>query len=139
MDVEKTIWDPVVNYLRNNKRLDLLIESPRSQPFEVITIQTDHIVIRFSKSRNLLKLEKERFISAYKMLEENEGKWVKIGARRVETKLDTIEGRIKNDYNGDMNGLSTAPWIAAILVKTFRNIIFNEKKRGQALMMAKTY
>ena len=138
MDVEKTIWDTIINCIKDNKKLGLLSESPKSQSFEIITIQTDYIVIRFSKSGNLLKLEKEMFISAYKILEENVGKWIKIGASRTETKLDTLEGRIKNDYNGDMNGLSTAPWIATILVETFSNIIFNDKKKGQALMMTKT-
>lgn len=131
------LWDSIVKYIRKNKTLQLLSESSKSQQFEIITVYPDYIVIRFSKSGNHLKLEKERFTSAYKMLEENKGKWVNIGARRVETKYDTLEGRVKNDYNGDLNGLSTAPWLAAILVGTFGDIIFNDKKRGQALMMTK--
>ena len=32
-----------------------------------------------------------------------------------------------------MNGLSTAPWIAAILVNSLDNIEFNNKSRGQAI------
>ena len=68
------------------------------------------------------------------MLEENRGNWIKIGASRANSNPDTLEGKIKMDHNNKMNGLSTAPWVAAILVNTFEDIIFNEKKKGQALM-----
>ena len=69
------------------------------------------------------------------MLKENKGDWIRLGANRTQANPGTLEGRIKKEHDGKMNGLSTAPWIATILVKTFDNILFNEKKRGQAIMM----
>lgn len=129
------IWESIVTYLSQNSMIDLLSKSKKSQPFMVADIKEDYVKIQFSSSQNTLKLEKSRFISAYEMLKENKGKWVRIGASRIDSSPDTLEGRIKNDFNGRMNGLSTAPWIATILVNTFDDIVFNEKKKGQALMM----
>ncbi|MCM1566077.1 MAG: hypothetical protein NC238_09060 [Dehalobacter sp.] len=69
------------------------------------------------------------------MLKEHRGDWVRIGASRTNTDPDTLEGRIKNDFGGKMNGLSTAPWVASILVGAFNYIIFNAQERGQAIKM----
>ena len=69
------------------------------------------------------------------MLEEKSGIWVELGASRINTRPNTLEGRIKLEFNGKLNGLSTVSWIAAILVKVFNNIKFNYEAKGQALIM----
>lgn len=129
------IWSSVTDSLERGEVLDILAPSPKSQPFKIVEIKPGLLRIKFLESGSYLKLERKRFISAYKMLEENMEHWVDIGATRTNTKLGTLEGRIKQDYNDDMNGLSTATWIAKILVKVFENIEFNGKKKGQALRM----
>lgn len=134
---EDRIWASIVKYLSKNKKLHLLSESSKSLSFKIIKLQMDNIFINFPRSGYLLKLEKQRFISGYKMLKDSEGKWVKIGANRTIPKKETLEWTIKKHFDGKMNGLMTAPWIAAILVGAFKNIVFNNKKKGQALMMEK--
>lgn len=129
------IWGIIIDTINIGERFDLLSPSPKSQPFKIVEADPDRIKIKYLESGNTLFLEKERFISAYKMLKENKGSWVDIGAKRVNAEYGTIEGKIKKEYNGDMSGLSTAPWIASILVNTFENIEFNGKKKGQAIRM----
>ena len=90
--------------------------------------------MRFS-SGTPLKIVRTRFESAYNYLKEKKGEWVKIGASRTNTNPATIEGRIKQEYNGNMNGTSTASWVATILVRVFDNIEFNGKLKGQAIRM----
>lgn len=130
------IWESIVNYLVEKKYLYPLAQSRKSSPFRIIKINHDAVTIEF-KSGNQLKLEKSRFISAYNMLEENRGSWVSIGARRLNASPDTLEGKIKMEFNGQMNGTSTAPWVAAILVGAFNNIEFNDKLKGQAVRMVR--
>ena len=130
-----TIWLQITEFLKNNKKLNLLSPLSNSQVFEVAEITNDYIKIKFQESKGNLKIEKSRFVSAYKMLEEKKGTWVALGSSRINTKPNTLEGRIKLDYNNKLNGLSTVSWIAAILVKVFDNIKFNYKIKGQALKM----
>lgn len=134
-DGENNMWNKITSYLIKNKKLSLLSNLENSQVFNIIEITDCHIRIEFAETKKTLKLEKDRFISAYNMLEENKGQWVLIGASRVSTKPNTLEGRIKLDFNGKLNGLSTVSWIAAILVKVFDNIKFNYEVKGQALKM----
>lgn len=134
---EDRIWNSIKRFLSKNKRLHLLSPSNKPHLFKIEEIQPDSIIIRFFHSDRLFLIERERFISGFNLLKENKGKWIKIGARRVKTKKGTLEWAIKKNYDGKMNGLSTASWIAAILVKVFKSIIFNNKKKGQALMMKK--
>ena len=132
---EENIWEQIINSLHNDKRISLLLPKSNSQNSEVINISDGYIRIQFQDLKTKMKIEKIRFLSAYKMLEENKGQWVKIGASQNNTKPDTLEGRIKLDFNGNLNGFMTATWIAAILVKVFNNIEFNNKHRGKALRM----
>jgi hypothetical protein len=127
-------WSEIISYVKQKPIQSLLIQRSNTQQFE-ISIGYDSLILNFQRSHNKLRLEKSRFISAYNMLKERKGSWVSIGGSRVNTKADTLEGRIKNEFNRNMNGLSTAPWIAAILVGAFDNIIFNEQMMGQAIKM----
>lgn len=133
--MENKIWHQITELLKDNKKLNLLSPLSNSQVFEIIEIANDHIKIKFQESKGNLKIEISRFISAYKMLEEKKGVWVALGASRINTKPNTLEGRIKLDFNGKLSGLSTVSWIAAILVKVFENIKFNYEVKGQALKM----
>ena len=134
-DQKNNVWDKITSYLSNNKKLNLLSNSENSQIFNIVEITNDYIRIKFQETKTTLKLERDRFISAYCMLEENKGNWILLGASRVNTKPNTLEGRIKLDYNNKLNGLSTVSWIAAILEKVFDNIKFNYMQKGQALKM----
>jgi hypothetical protein len=133
--MEDIIWSKITEFLKDNKKLNLLSPLSNSQVFEIAEVGDDHIKIKFQESKGNLKIEKSRFISAYKMLEEKKGVWVALGASRINTKPNTLEGRIKLDFNGKLNGLSTVSWIAAILVKAFDKIKFNYEVKGQALKM----
>ncbi len=128
----KNIWDKIIKFLEKKHNMHLI--SFRGQTFDLEEITQNKIKIRFS-SGNTINIEKQRFESAYNYLKEKNGEWIKIGASRINTDPKTIEGRIKQKYDGKMNGLSTAPWIATILVKVFDNIEFNGKKKGQAIKM----
>lgn len=130
------VWDKIKTFLQDNKKLNLLSPSSNFQIFEVVEISDDYIVIQFQDSKGNLKIEKSRFLSAYNMLEEKKGIWVDLGVSRINTKPNTLEGRIKLEHNGKLNGLSTISWVAAILVKTFDNIKFNYESKGQALIMS---
>jgi hypothetical protein len=120
--------------VKRNPVLYLLSPSAKSQPFK-IEVSYDLLMLEFQGSKSTLSLEKSRFLSAYNMLEEKRGKWIRIGGSRINSDPDTLEGRIKSDFNGKMNGLSTAPWVAAILVKAFDNIHFNSRIKGQAIRL----
>jgi hypothetical protein len=133
--MEDYIWQQIKAFLKNNPRLNLLSPFTNFQIFEVIEITDIYIKIQFQDSKGILKIEKSRFTSAYNMLEEKKGVWVELGASRINTKPNTLEGRIKLEFDGKLNGLSTVSWIAAILVKVFDSIKFNYESRGQALIM----
>lgn len=96
------VWESIVDSLEVGDRLRLLSPSPRSQPFEIDEIEPNHINIKFLDSGTSLKLGRGRFVSAYKILREHRGDWVKIGASRVGTDYGTLEGRIKGDFSGSV-------------------------------------
>lgn len=129
------IWNEIIKYLDNNRSLRLLSNNTKAQGFTVSELNSDYIIVQFNISKNKLKLEKIRFEAAYELLKKNRGNYIPIGASRNNTNANTLEGEIKNKFNGKLNGLSTAPWIATILVSSFENIIFNEKKKGQAIKL----
>jgi len=133
--MEDDIWPKIKDFLKNNPRLCLLSPLSNSQIFEVKEITDSYINIQFQDSKGTLKIEQSRFISAYKMLNDKKGIWIELGASRINTKPNTLEGRIKLDFNGKLNGISTVSWIAAILVKVFKDIKFNYASKGQALLM----
>lgn len=128
------LWQTITDFVRCNPVLYLLSPSAKSRPFN-IEVFNDLLMLKFQGTGNTLSLEKSRFISAYNMLEEKRGKWIRIGGSRINSDPDMLEGRIKSDFNGKMNGLSTAPWVAAILVKAFDNIHFNGRIKGQAIRL----
>lgn len=128
------LWDVITDFVKRYPKLSLLSPAQNSQQFE-ISIDNDRLILQFQNTQIKLKLEKSRFESAYCMLKEHRGDWVRIGGSRVDTNPDTLEGRIKKEFDGKMNGLSTAPWIAAILVGAFDYILFNKQERGQAIKM----
>ena len=132
---DENTWGVIKNYLEKNNKLQLISPAVKGQTFEVIELNDFFIKILFSESRTIIKIEKSRFLSAYNLLKEKKGEWVKIGASRVGTNPETLEGRIKKEHGGNMNGFSTATWIATILVRAFDNIGFNGKMKGQALRM----
>jgi len=133
--MKEDVWKKIISCLKNNKKIKLLSPKSNSQKSEVIDIFSDYIRIQFQDTKRKLKIEKGRFLSAYKMLNENKGQWVSIGASHDNTKPNTLEGRIKLDFNGNLKGLSTATWVAAILVNDFDNIEFNDRNMGKALRM----
>jgi len=116
LDMKDTIWLPITEFLKNNRKLNLLSQLSNSQVFEITEITNDYIKIQFQDSKGDLKIERSRFVSAYKMLEEKKGVWVALGASRTNTKPNTLEGRIKLDYNNKLNGLSTVSWLRYLTI-----------------------
>jgi len=133
--MEDSIWNKITTSLKLGQKLELLYMSKKSQAFIIHEINTDYIKIKFIDSSRYLRLDKSRFISAWNYLNENKDSWVKIGSARIYTKPNTLEGIIKKELNNNMSGLATATWIAAILVKVFDNIEFNNKSKGQAIRL----
>ena len=125
------VWNKILNYSRSSqgKLIPLLNPNQRS-PF-IITEVSDRY-IRVDKLRNFT-MTKQMFFSIYNYLK-SKGDWVKIGARRIDARPDTIEGFIKEKFlNGNPNGLSTATWFSAILVYSDIGVEFNNKAKGQKL------
>jgi len=82
-----------------------------------------------------IKMTKQMFLSIYRYLK-SKNDWVEIGASRVGTHPDTLEGFIKeNFFNGNLDGLSTATWFSAILVWSDIGLEFNNKAKGQKLRL----
>lgn len=133
--MENEIWGKITSSLRQEQKLELLYMSRNSQTFIIDEINPNYIKIKFIDSKRYLSFEKSRFISAWNFLDRNKGNWVKIGSSRRYTKHNTLEGAIKKEFNNNMNGLATATWIAAILVKVFDNVEFNGKSRGQSIKL----
>jgi hypothetical protein len=83
------------------------------------------------------KLKKQMFLSVYDYVRKSIS-WVRIGASRVNTLEDTVEGLLKREFfNNNPGGLSTAAWISAILVYSDVGVEFNNKTRGQKLRFRK--
>jgi len=132
---EGEIWNKITSSLKVGQILHLLYMRKGAQKFKIYRIGNDYIKIQFMRSKNLFNLRDYRFISAYKILEENKGKWIKIGASKNEPEDLTIEARIKLDYNDKLNSTATATWVSPILEYVFDNIVYNGRKIEQALRM----
>ncbi len=132
---DENMWKKIYDYLQHHKNMQLISPSSKGQSFIIEELSDWGIKIGFTSSGNKIRVEKERFEAAYNYLKENKANWIKIGASRIATNPETIEGQIKLAYNGNMNGLSTASWVATILVNVFDDIEFNGKFKGQALRM----
>ena len=129
------IWVKITSSLKLSQKLELLYMSKKSQSFIINEINLDYIKIKFIDSGGYLRLDKSRFISAWNYLNNNKGNWVKIGSAQTYAKPNTLEGIIKKEFNNNMNGIATATWVAAILVKVFDIIEFNGKATGQAIRL----
>jgi len=129
------IWNKITSSLKTGKRLELLHMRKNAQAFIIDEISSNYIRIQFEDSKTFLILEKSRFDSAYEFLNKNKGNWVSVGSSRMKTKPNTLEGIIKKEFDNNKNGIATAAWIAAILVKAFDEIEFNGKVREQAIKM----
>ena len=125
-----SVWDKIKKYgeAQLGKQIPLL--NPKTNSTFMIT----------EISENYLKIDKlpinlsaELFLESFQHVAQNKT-WLKIGASRINTKKDTLEGFLKRKYyKGSMNALSTATWVAAILVYSQDEIEFNGKSRGQAI------
>jgi len=126
-DVE--VWLKVRGLAIESKTLYLLNPS-KNYRFQVVEVSNDYIRIdKLGKQ----KLVKDMFVSVYDRLKNVEG-WIRIGASVTDTKSDTIEGFLKeNFFGGDMNGPMTAPWISALLVRSNVGVEFNNQAMGQAI------
>jgi len=129
---EKKLWCNILNL--KEKKLSPLADRKKKQDFKIIDATDNFVRIKFLESSIELKLDKPRFLLAYRYLKMNKRKWVKIGASRISTDPSSIEGIIKIGIDGNLNGLSTATWIATLLVKCNLKISFNGQLRNQALM-----
>ena len=127
--VKAPIWEEIKNYLRYNRTLTLL--NPRREyPFKILDISENHIIVDKLGS---VQLTSEMFSSLIEYLKQR-GDWVKIGATIRNTKPDTVEAVLKNNFHGgNMNGAMTASWVSAILVKSGLGVEFNGKAVGQAI------
>jgi hypothetical protein len=130
-DVE--VWLKVRGLAIESKTLYLLNPSKKYK-FQVVEVSDDYIRIdKLGKQ----KLVKDMFVSVYDRLKNDEG-WIRIGASVTDTKSDTIEGFLKDNFHGgDMNGPMTAPWISALLVRANIGVEFNNQATGQAIRYVK--
>lgn len=127
---EVLIWDKILSYAKASQRKPMPLLNPNTKASFMITqISDDYIRI----DKLSIKLTKQMFLSIYDYIKEKNG-WVRIGASRINTEEDTVEGLIKKEFFGNNpNGLSTATWFSAILVHSNVGIEFNDKPKGQKL------
>ena len=127
------VWLKVRGLAMESKTLYLLNPSKKYR-FQVVEVSNDYIRIdKLGKQ----KLVKDMFVSIYDRLKNVKG-WIRIGASVIDTKSDTIEGFLKeNFYGGDMNGPMTAPWVSALLVRANVGVKFNNQAIGQAIRYIK--
>ena len=129
-DPSNTVWKRINDYASSHITSQIPLLNPEvSSSFSITEVHPNHIKI----DKLPIKLSEELFSKVYQHIV-NQKEWLRIGASRINTKPNTLEGYIKTTFlNGTMNGLSTATWIAAILVYSLDEIIFNKKSRGQAI------
>jgi len=132
---DEEIWNEIIEFTKDSiNKLHYLLNPTRRAEFRIIEVTEGFI--RVDKLRQN-KLSKQMFLSIFNYLKEKCA-WVNIGASRVNTKPETIEGFLKTKFlRGNMNALSTAPWVSAILVYSNIGVEFNNKARGQAIRLAK--
>jgi hypothetical protein len=126
---DEEIWLKIRGKAIESNSLSLLNPSKRYS-FQIVEVSKDFI--RVDKIKEI-KLTKEIFRSLYNHLKVKKD-WMKIGASIRNTKIDTVEGYLKENFFGeDMNGPMTAPWISALIVRADVGIEFNNKSLGQAI------
>jgi hypothetical protein len=124
------IWEKIHDFASKNINEPLLILNPVKEKRFKITKVTDSYLIVDKLGTSLTK---EMFVIIFNHIKSS-GNWMDIGASHVNTRKNTIEGILKERFfGGNMNAISTATWVAAILVRSDVGISFNNVPRGQAL------
>lgn len=128
-------WNGIINYSNTvHGKLIPILNPNTNSPFVINEISDDYIKI--DKLRDN-KLTKQMFLAVYNFVK-SKMNWVRIGASRVNTSEDTVEGLLKqNFFNNNQNGLSTATWVSAVLVYSDVGIAFNNKAKGQKIRFKK--
>jgi len=126
------IWKRILSYAKSSQgRLLPLLNPNKKSPFTITEVSDKYIRI----DKLSIKMTKQMFLGVCDFLR-SKGGWVRIGASRINTKPETIEGFIKRKFfNDNLNGLSTATWFSAILVYSDIGVEFNNKVRGQKLRL----
>lgn len=126
------VWKRILGYAKSSQgKLIHLLNPDIKSPFTITEVSDEHIRI----DKLPIKMTKQMFLSIYDYLKSKSG-WVKIGASRINTEQDTVEGSIKREFfDNNPNGLSTATWFSAILVYSDIEVEFNNKARGQKLRL----
>ena len=124
------IWGKIHDFATQNINKPLLILNPeKQQKFNIIEVADSYLKV----DKLGISLTKDMFLVVFNYLK-NSGNWVNIGATHTNTRKNTVEGVLKEMFHGgNMDALSTATWVAAILVKSGIGISFNNVPRGQAL------
>lgn len=126
-----SVWEKIRNFSKSNIGKPLSLLNPKKEfYFKIKEVSENYVRI----DKLPVKMTKEMFLKVYEYLKSKNGEWVRIGASRVNTDPDTVESVLKKHFFKDNpNGLSTAPWFAAILVSAQIGIEFNGKSRGQKI------
>lgn len=124
------VWSKIHSFaLRQVGKETPILNPEYSSPFVISEVTDDYIQI----DKLSIKLTREMFEDTHEFLM-NGDTWIRIGASRVNTRPGTLEEYLKlNYFGGKKNSLSTATWVAAILVHSCNSIEFNEKSRDQAI------
>jgi hypothetical protein len=125
------VWERIRNYSKLNQGKQLpLLNTVKGTPFVIEKVADTYVKVDKLPQVNLTK---DVFETVHDYLKAQKS-WVLIGASRVKTRPNSIEGVIKSTlFKGKMSATSTATWVAAILVYSDVGIKFNMKSRGQAL------
>jgi len=91
---QNKVWEIILNFARSNKGKTLsLLNHAKGSPF-IITEASENYV-RVDKLQ--IKMTKQMFLGIYEYLKSRRD-WLKIGASRVGTSPETIEGFIKSKF-----------------------------------------
>ena len=127
---QEKVWKKIRSYAESSQLQPIPLLNPNiDSPFIIIKVSDDYIRI----DKLPIKMTKQMFLSIYDYVK-SKSNWVKIGASRINTQEDTVEGLIKRKFfRTNPDGLSTATWCSAILVYSDIGIEFNNKAKGQKL------
>jgi len=130
INYSNSVWDKISKYGEAQLGNQIPLLNPKiHSTFTITELSENYLKI----DKLAINLSAELFMESFQHVAQHKT-WLKIGASRINTKHDTLEGFLKRKYfNGSMNALSTATWVAAILVYSHNEIEFNRKSRGQAI------
>jgi len=125
------VWERIRDYSKLNQGKQLpLLNVEKGTPFVIEKVADTYVKV---DKLPLVNLSKDMFEAVNDYIKAQKS-WVLIGASRVKTRPNTVEGVIKSTFfKGSMSATSTATWVAAILVYSDVGIKFNHKSKGQAL------